>query len=104
MSDTKLYWEAFQPSANHILLEPVESQNKFKIHKKSEGLTSESKVGKVLAVGEPQENDFGVIRPAPCQVGDTVVYVSEINQNVLTIDFVDYPVCRFGAILGVIKE
>lgn len=94
----------FIPASNHILLELVESKEKFKVQKKSEGLTSESKIGKVLAVGEAQSNDFGVVRDAPCQVGDTVLFVSEINQNYLEVDFKQYPVVRYGHILGVIKE
>lgn len=94
----------FTPSANHILLQSVESTDKFKINKKSEGLTSESKLGRVLKVGEARDNDFGVYHEAPCKEGDLVLFVSEINQNILTIDFVDYPVARYSHILGVMKE
>lgn len=103
MSDTNYIGDNFECSPGHILISPVESSNKFKIQKKSEGLTSEAKVGKVLKVGDHFINDFGIERHKPCKVGDTVLYVSEVNQNYLEVDFKQLPVIRFGHVLGVIK-
>lgn len=91
----------FKPSPGHLLLQPVETKSRFQPEKsKSEGLTSEARLGKVLAIGDDDINEFGTKIVQPCKLGDVVLYTHKYDQDELEIDFLLYAVIRFEQVRG----
>lgn len=64
-----------KPTAGYILVEPVAAQKKT-----AAGIylpdshDEKPQQAKVLAVGADEITDSGAKRPAPCSVGDTIIY------------------------------
>lgn len=65
----------FQPTAGYILVEPEKKQTKT-----TSGIylpdshDEKPQQAKVLAIGPEEVLDSGAKRPAPCKVGDTIIY------------------------------
>ena len=90
----------FQPTAGYILVEPVEQQKKT-----ATGIylpdshDEKPQMGKVLAVGSDEVLENGGKRPAPCKVGDTVVY-KKWGGNEVKIEGKEYLFVKFDDILA----
>lgn len=92
----------FKPAPGYLLLESVEDTNTFKPTKDphDEGLTSDIRLGKVLAVGESYTNDFNHTFKIDAQEGEILVYNHKYDQGRLEIDFKRYPIIHAEQIRG----
>ncbi len=90
-----------RPTSGYLLIEPQETERKT-----ASGIvlpeTHEEKpqMGKVLAVGPEGLTDSGVKKPAPCRVGDTVIY-KQWGGNEVKIEGKEYLFVKFEDILAV---
>ena len=90
-----------KPTPGYILIEPLEAEKKT-----ASGIvlpeTHEEKpqMGKVLAAGADEITDSGVKKPAPCKVGDKVVY-KQWGGNEVKIEGREYLLVKFEDILAI---
>ena len=57
---------------------------------------------KVVAIGADEVTDSGTKRPAPCKVGDTIIY-KKWGGSEVKIDNVEYLFAKFEDILAIEK-
>lgn len=75
MADINDLKKKIQPAAGYLLVEPVAVQKKT-----AAGIylpdshDEKPQQAKVVAVGADEVTDNGAKRPAPCKVGDTIIY------------------------------
>jgi chaperonin GroES len=103
MADSK---QKFQPVAGYILVEPVAVQKKT-----AAGIylpdshDEKPQQAKVLAVGPDETTDSGAKRPAPCKVGDTIIYKkwggNEVKLGVTDKDEILF--IEFKDVLAIVK-
>lgn len=90
-----------KPTIGYLLIEPNES-----VKKTSSGIVlpdshdEKPQMGKVLAVGGDEVLENGGKRPAPCKVGDTVVY-KKWGGNEFKVDDKEYMFIKFEDIMAV---
>ena len=102
---TKSAVSRLKPTPGYILVEPEEPQRKT-----ASGIylpdTHDEKPqqAKVLAVGPDEITDSGVKRPAPCKVGDTIIYKKWGGNEVkLGVGEKEYLFIEFKDVLAVVK-
>lgn len=90
-----------KPTAGYLLIEPNESMKKT-----VSGIVlpdshdEKPQMGKVLAVGPDEILESNGKRPAPCKVGDTVVY-KKWGGNEYKVDDKEYMFIKFEDIMAV---
>ena len=90
-----------KPTAGYLLIEPSEA-----VKKTSSGIVlpdsheEKPQIGKVLAVGTDEILDNNGKRPAPCKIGDTVVY-KKWGGNEFKVDDKEYLFIKFEDIMAV---
>ncbi len=95
-----------QPVAGYILVEPVAVQKKT-----AAGIylpdshDEKPQQAKVVAVGPDEVTDSGAKRPAPCKVGDTIIYKkwggNEVKLGVTDKDEILF--IEFKDVLAIVK-
>jgi chaperonin GroES len=92
-----------KPAAGYILVEPEDVQKKTAAGVYLPDSHDEKpQQGKVLAVGPTWISEHGAKIPAPCKVGDSVIY-KKWGGNDVKIGAIEYQFLKFEDVLAVVK-
>lgn len=100
----KVIENEINPTAGHIVIEPLEA-----VTKTASGIylpetsSEEPTIGQVLAVGPDEITDSGAKRKSPAKTGDVVIY-KKWGGNEVKIDLKEFLFVRFEDILAVLKH
>jgi len=95
--------KSLKPAPGYLLVEPAKQESKT-----TSGIylpdshDEKPQYGKVLAIGQDQTTEQGVVLKAPAKKGNTVVY-KKWGGNEVQIGDIEYQFLKFEDILAVVK-
>ncbi|MCD5396383.1 MAG: co-chaperone GroES [Candidatus Pacebacteria bacterium] len=94
-----------KPISNHILIEPIEEEEKTKsgILLPETAEKEKPQEGKVIAVGPGRKTSSGKIIPLEVKVGDRVIF-TKYGPTEIEIDEKKYLIAKEEDILAIIEE
>ena len=94
-----------QPTADHILIEPIKEKEKTKagILLPETAEKERPEEGKVIAVGPGRRSSSGKIIPLEIKVGDIVLF-SKYGPTEIKVDNKEYLIAKEEDILAIIKK
>jgi len=89
----------FSPSPGFLLVEVIEEKSSFRPIDKPDD--SQTRLGKVLAIGPEYTNDFGTIKkPPPVEIGSKIAFRWLFNNDELEVNYIKYPIVAFNEYRG----
>jgi chaperonin GroES len=91
----------FHPTPGYILIQPLKAETKT-----AAGIylpdtaTEKPQTGKVIAVGDPEINDYGTVKKAPVTAGNTIIY-KKWGGNEIKFGAQEFLFIRFEDILAI---
>jgi chaperonin GroES len=89
------------PAPGYLIIKPFEAETKTQsgIYLPDNASEEKPQRGEVIAVGEPETNEHGVVRRAKTKVGDKVIY-KKWGGTEIKIDGQDFLFAKFDDILA----